>query len=243
MGSLGKFAKGEQLCEKGLSFATKINHILSLGTSEYNYGVLFITKGDGEKALKHFKRSIEYLEKAQAVIFLPITWSMLGYAYYLLDEFDTALKFMEKGLKMQIDIGLPFLLSFQHFSLSIAHFNLGNLSEAKIHAEQGVNLARTNKEKWMEGLSWIQMGRVIGKMEESQIDTAEENILRGMRIVDELEQKPHYAGGYLALGELYADAGRKEKALENLKKAEELYQQMGMDYWLARTRKVLETVQ
>ena len=38
------------------------------------------------------------------------------------------------------------------------------------------------------------------------------------------------------------DAGQKEKAIEKLKKAESLYQEMGMDYWLNRTREVLETV-
>jgi hypothetical protein len=42
------------------------------------------------------------------------------------------------------------------------------------------------------------------------------------------------------LGELYADTGQKEKALEHLKKAEERFQEMGMDYWLAKTQEVLE---
>jgi hypothetical protein len=41
------------------------------------------------------------------------------------------------------------------------------------------------------------------------------------------------------LGELYADTGQKEKALEHLKKAEERFQEMGMRYWLAKTQEVL----
>jgi len=36
-----------------------------------------------------------------------------------------------------------------------------------------------------------------------------------------------YAPGYLALGELHADAGHKEKALENLKKAGSMFEEMG----------------
>jgi hypothetical protein len=42
------------------------------------------------------------------------------------------------------------------------------------------------------------------------------------------------------LGEFYLDTSQKEKAKENLKKAEALFQEMGMDYWLDRTRKLLE---
>jgi hypothetical protein len=51
--------------------------------------------------------------------------------------------------------------------------------------------------------------------------------------------KPWYGWGYFYLGELYVHAGQKEKALENLRKGEAMFQEMGMDYWLAETRKVL----
>jgi len=34
--------------------------------------------------------------------------------------------------------------------------------------------------------------------------------------------------------------GQREKALENLKKAKGMFQEMRMDYWLRRTQEVLE---
>jgi hypothetical protein len=42
------------------------------------------------------------------------------------------------------------------------------------------------------------------------------------------------------LGELYANRGDEDKALENVKKAEDMFQEMGMDYWLDKTQEVLE---
>jgi hypothetical protein len=42
----------------------------------------------------------------------------------------------------------------------------------------------------------------------------------------------------LYLAEFYLDAGRKEKVMEKLKKVETMFQEMGMDSWLAMTRKV-----
>ncbi len=44
-----------------------------------------------------------------------------------------------------------------------------------------------------------------------------------------------FANGTFTLGEIYAHSGHKEKALQNLKKAEAMFKEMGMDYWLART--------
>jgi tetratricopeptide (TPR) repeat protein len=124
----------------------------------------------------------------------------------------------------------------------VIHFDLSNLSESKLHAEQALNLAQINHEKHYEGISWFCLGRTLGKIEKSQIDKAEKYILQGMKIFDELKIKPYYASGYLSLGELYADAGKKERALETLKKAETMFQEMGMDYYLARTKKLLETL-
>jgi tetratricopeptide (TPR) repeat protein len=240
LGLLGEFTKGEQLCEKALSYAHKIDHLITIGTAEYLYGFLFVSKGDGESALRHLQSSIGYLEKSQGVMFLPEVWSYIGGAYSLLGESERALKFTEKGLKMQMETGFP--VSIIHWFSTFVYFDLGNLNEAKVHAQQTLNLTQKSHQKYLEGISWLQLGRILGKMDGSQLRKAEEHILKGMKIVDELETKPAYAWGYFFLGELYADAGQKEKAIENLKKAEAMYQKMGMDYWLARTKKVLEMV-
>jgi len=238
LGFLGEFEKGDQLCEKALSFAHKINHFVSIALAELFYGMLFANKGDGENAVKHLQSSIEYGEKSQAAYMLGHAWGYLGFGYFLLGELETALKFTEKGLKMLMDVGFP--VAFVHRFLSYIHFNLGNLNEAKVHAEQALNLAQTNHQKCWEGISWLRLGRILGKIEGPQLPKAEEYILQGMKILNELGTKPYYAQGHLFLGELYGDAGQKEKALKNLKKAEAMFQEMGMDYWLARTKKLLE---
>ena len=46
--------------------------------------------------------------------------------------------------------------------------------------------------------------------------------------------------GYYYLGELYTHIGKQDKAMENLKKAEEMFRDMGMDYWLTRTQEILD---
>ena len=85
----------------------------------------------------------------------------------------------------------------------------------------------------------IWLGEILGRMELPQIDKSEECILKGMEIFHKLQIKPYYFIGHLFLGELYLDAVEKEMAIKNLKKAEEMFQEMGMDYWLARTQEVL----
>ena len=52
--------------------------------------------------------------------------------------------------------------------------------------------------------------------------------------------RPWASLGYFSLGELYAGQGQKEKSLENLKRAEADFADMGMDHWVSESQKVLQ---
>ncbi|MGD0661061.1 MAG: adenylate/guanylate cyclase domain-containing protein [Syntrophorhabdales bacterium] len=243
MGDLGRFEEGERVAEQALSLARGIDHSYTIGFAELEYGAVFVVKGDGENAVAHLRNAVEYFERSKADTLLPTAWGFFGHGYYLLGKLDTALESLEKALKIQANLGLSFLSSFCHAKLSQVHFDLGNLSEARLHADEALSLAQRNREGLIEPESWICLGRVIGKTDRAQIDKAEEYMLRGMKMSDELGMKPYYASGHLALGELYADGGQREKAREHLKKAEAMYEEMGMDYWLVRTKRLLESLE
>jgi tetratricopeptide (TPR) repeat protein len=110
-------------------------------------------------------------------------------------------------------------------------------------AEESLELARDNDEKWPLAMSWIFLGMVLGKADKSQCNQAEEYMLQGIKLYNKWKLRPLCSEGYLYLGELYADTGQKGKALENLKRAASEFQEMGMDYWLSRTQEVLERVE
>jgi hypothetical protein len=74
------------------------------------------------------------------------------------------------------------------------------------------------------------------------MDEAKQTIQRGISMCEELKLKPFSAVGHLLLGELLADAGRKEEAVENLSKTEALFLDMKVtpkSYWLKRTKEAL----
>jgi G-protein signaling modulator 2 len=214
-----------------------------MGWVEFMHGWLFIAKGDGESTLQHLQESIRYLEETRFTYLLGHAWAGLGWGYYFLGELETALEHMEKGLRIQSDAGLTHQLSRYHYSLSMVHLDLGNLERARSCIEGAAEVAHSNNEKHIEADSRITLGRVLGKTERAEGVKAEESILQGISILDELKLKPSSSLGDLFLGEVYADTGQREKALETLKKAETEFKDMGMDYWLRRTQEVLERVQ
>jgi hypothetical protein len=63
--------------------------------------------------------------------------------------------------------------------------------------------------------------------------------LRGIKTFEELKMKPMTAVGHFHLGELCATSGRTVEAMEHLQKAEVMFRQMGMDYWLGKMQGAL----
>jgi tetratricopeptide (TPR) repeat protein len=236
---LGNFEKGEVFCEKGLHTATQIGESRTLVMSEFYSGWPYSLKGDGKLCVEHFKNCIKYGEEAKFYLMIGFAFGGLGYGHYLLGDFENAQKNIEKGLKIMQDTGMRFRLPLLYWLLSMPLFNLGEYEKALASIDEALILASKNNEKDIEGNSKIWLGRILGKTDPNQFDRAEESILKGINILEKLRLKPHSSQGYLYLGEFYTDIGQKEKAKENLKKAERMFQEMGMDYWLAKTQEVL----
>jgi tetratricopeptide (TPR) repeat protein len=239
---LGNFEEGIVLFEKGIDFALKIKDLFSLSLLETHYGWMQSLRGDAKNGIEHFQNSIRYCEEGQLVGIVTPAWIGLGWAYSLLGELETARKHIEKGLKIHSDVGLDFHLSLFYWCLGAVYLESGDLKNAQHWAEKALKISQKNHEKTPEGGVWILLGRIFGKAGMAQVNKAEECILQGIKILDELKSKPFYAYGYLFLGELYANTGQKDKALEHLKKAEGMFQEMGMGYWLAKAQDVLATL-
>jgi tetratricopeptide (TPR) repeat protein len=238
-GACGDFEQGERLLEKALKFALEIDHRGTIGFVEYLYGVLFAWKGDGKSAAKHLENGLKHLVESQTVLYVGQAYCWLGYAHCLMGDPKTAVDLTEKGLKLHTDTGMLVFRSVCHFLCIYAKFELGDIEEAITHAELAVKFSLENNEKVLHGLSKLSLGRVLAKTDVGQIEAAEQQLLQGISLLEELGIVAFSCWGYLWLGEVYAESGRQEEALQNLKKAEAMFRDMGMDYWLGKAQDAL----
>jgi class 3 adenylate cyclase/tetratricopeptide (TPR) repeat protein len=238
LGQLGNFQEGKSYVEKGLRHAARMGDLRTLSTVESAGGIFFHIKGDWTAAAEHLRKSITYSEEVKFLTFLYQGCCYLGNTCAYLGDPQTGKSYGKKGLALQRETGIEAHLSLQYLYLGDTHLQLGDLENARSLVEEALRLSRKNGENFSEAVALIFLGRILGRTETPQIHKAEECLLQGVKIADELKAKPAYAQGHLFLGELYTHGGQKEKALENLRKAETLFQEMGMDYWLDETRKV-----
>ena len=239
LGWLGNFVEGESLCEKGIQLGSDKYSLYGSGYMHFLYGYLFMHRGDGERVIEHFQKSIRYCEEGGAVMWLGLGWTGLGMGCYFLGNLETARKHVEKGIQIQKGARIPYYLSFHYLALGMVNLDSGDLKKGERSFKSALKLSEKHSEKWVEGTSKAFLGRMMAKTDASQVERAEEYILEGLKILDDRKIKPWSSIGYYFLGELYTDMGQRKKALDNLKKAHGQFEEMGMDFWLSRTLSVL----
>jgi tetratricopeptide (TPR) repeat protein len=204
---------------------------------------LYFLGYDGSNIIDHAQKCIKYWEEGGVGIFIGLGWIALGAGYSLLGEYEIAKAHVSKGLNIQKKVGQPFFTAYGYTALAMTHFIEGDLVSAKECAEEALKHAQEGESKNFVAISGILLGRISGETDLTNIDEAQRHILHGISILEELGIKLMSTMGYLHLGEFLANAGRKEEALESLKKAEALYREMEIipqSYWLTRTKDALK---
>jgi len=239
LGWLGRYEEAKDVLGKGLVTARETNDIFGMGFIEQCHFPVCSFGEDGDSSIAHALKAIEYFEETGIEILLGWAWSFLSNGYYMLGQYETARDYGEKSLELQEKAGLPYVLPVIYWVLALVHLAMGNTRSARALSEEALKVSREFNAKNYEAAQWTMLGRIEGEENPSQVDVAEEHIRHGILMVDELRMKPLVAWGYLCLGEVFALAGRAEDAIENLKIAEKMYQEMSMGYWLTRTQEAL----
>lgn len=239
-GMLGRFPEAIRLSEEGLRKGKEIGRPVTLGICSNYMGMLGMAKGDCEYAKEQFEAAIRYFKEANFINPMTLSLSGLGTAQALLGDPEKGCDSVKKALQILRDGGIEWFLSYHYQALGICQYESGDLDEAKGIMEEALRISRENSEQHVMGTTSIWLGRIIGKRDSGISDEAEKYLVQGAEVLESLKTRPDCAKGYLFLGELQENIGRQEKAQENLNRAEGMFKEMDMGYWLSKTRNIQE---
>ena len=171
-----------------------------------------------------------------------LAWSSLGWSNWLQGDLQAARDCGQKAIAIQSEAGQPVMLSLAHLLLGTISLDSGDLSKALDSIEEALKLSRASGERYIEGRSMAWHGRVLGRADVSQAAVAEESIMQGIKLLEELKMRPWQAEGHMLAGQLYADTGQQQKAVTSLNRAQGMFQEMEMTHWLARAHTALTRV-
>ncbi|OGP52270.1 MAG: hypothetical protein A2Y79_13375 [Deltaproteobacteria bacterium RBG_13_43_22] len=240
--NLGSFEEAKPWLEKGIRNARELKDKFAIGWGELFYSILSFFEGDGDNTIAHARESLQFMEEAGFTLAIGVAWCFLGGGHYLRGEYDKARDHAEKGLKIQKESVGEGSVVICNSMLALILLDKGELGPARDFVEEVLKYIRDKNLRGREALAYIILGSIAGKADPSHIDEAKRYIQKGISKSEELKSRPTAVMGYLFLGELLVDAGQREEALENLKKAEALYREMGVNpsfYWPTRVAQAL----
>jgi tetratricopeptide (TPR) repeat protein len=243
LGWMGKFKEATDVSEKGFRNACEVNDKFTMGVTQMNHSTITYFAGYGDKTIALAQEAIKIFEEAEISMALETPWWLLGGGYCFRGEYDKAIDAGEKSLKLAKEFGLPYFVSWSHWLLAMTLRAAGDLKRARECFEEALRISQECNSKGCEGMAWVLIGCMVEEMTPAIIEEAQRQIKHGISILEKIKSKAMSAIGYLHLGEFLASAGRKEEAMESLKKAETLYQEMEVtpqSHWLTRTKDALK---
>ncbi len=242
MAMMGHFKEAEECCEKSLCFLRTIDNRYGLAMTEGTYGNVLAFKGDGKRALEHLQEALQHCEATQFVTVVGLTCNGLGAAHMYQGEMEAARLHLERGIKTSAEADMSMQTSLAHFLLGMVNFFSGDSASAQRCAEEALRVAQSNAEKAYEGMSWFLLGAVLGAADPLESGRAEEYLLKGTAIEEELGARPFSCMGHFFLGQHYADSRQRDKALDHLTKARSMSEEMGIDFWLVLAQSSLDSL-
>jgi len=240
MGALGNFREGKLLLDKGLNYAIELNDLATMAWSEFYYSGYYVFQTNGRHLIKHSQNCVTYGEKLNFPYILGLGWGLSGFGYYLTGDLKASQYRCAKGIKLICETQISLNLSSLYCFSGLVNHDLGKLTEAKNCFEKAIELSHKNSEKVFEGIATLLLGRILGKLDPSQPNRAEEVILNGRSLVEKARFKPFVAQSHFYIGELYANTNRKKEAHKNLNKAMAMCQEMEIGYWPDKIQEVLD---
>jgi class 3 adenylate cyclase/tetratricopeptide (TPR) repeat protein len=242
LGWMGRFKEGTDVLEKGFRNACETNDKYHMGLAKFMRSTVAYLVGYGDKTIAYAQEAIKIYEEAEISVGLETAWSLLGGGYYLRGEYEKAIDPGEKSLKLAKELGMPNMVMWSYWFLAMTLRAIADLRRARECAEEALKISQECGSKSCEGVARILLGCMVEEMTPAIIEEAQQQIRQGISILEDCKLKLWIAIGYLHLGEFCANAGRKEEALESLKKAETLYREMEItpqSLWLTRMKDAL----
>ena len=118
--------------------------------------------------------------------------------------------------------------------MCLIFYDSNDLMNAKVSAEKAVEDAKKEDNRVNEMFYKAVLGRILVKQEPAIIHKTIISIREMIDLHEEHKYMINIAFGYYMLGEIYADNGQIEEAMTKLKIAEEMYEERGIHYYVAR---------
>lgn len=235
----GEFAAGIACGEDALQVAEAVDQPNSLVMAHFGIGVLYLRKGELQKAIPVLERGLQLCQIGNLPIRFASIASALGYAYALSGRTTDAIPLLERAEERAASMRRMDYYSLWIAWLGEAYLLDKCLDKAQQFADRALELSRQYKERGHQAYVLRLLGEIAAQREPLDIEQAEAFYRQALSLAEELGMRPLVAHCYLGLGVLSRRRGRLAQARSELSSSIELFGAMDMTRWLTEAEVIL----
>ena len=239
MAEIGTFAEGVRTGEDILSAAVAHGRRHEEVWARLGLGRLYVVQGSWERAIAILEPSLPLCEtSSDLAVYFSRTASSLGEAYVRSGRIAEGMALLERAAAHAETLGFTYSQALVIGMLGQGRLLAGDAAGAGQCAESALELARRCGQRGWEARAQHLAAEVAAR-EPHDVPSAEARFAAAAALADGCGMRPLLAHCRLGRGAMYARAGIKDRAREEIEPARAEYAALDMPYWCERAERAL----
>jgi class 3 adenylate cyclase/tetratricopeptide (TPR) repeat protein len=236
LAELGSFEAAIAAGREAVHTAEAKDHPYSVANAHFGLGVVMLRRGRFVEAASHLERTSAVDREFGFREYVIPVQPLLASAYAGAGRPTDA--------HAMLNASRESLGTVPHTQTRIgeAALAVGVLSEARQHAEVGLEFSRQQTARGDEAWSLYLLGAINAAEEPASVAAAENYYRQSLALAEVLSMRPLIAHCHLGLGKLYRRTGKGEQARDHLTTATTMYREMDMRFWLEQAEQEIRQI-
>jgi tetratricopeptide (TPR) repeat protein len=218
--ALGRYKEAKSCLEESVKACHDIENVQGEIAQLQSLGNVYRNLGEFDAAIKVYMKAVTLAEK-EDIGGLCTSLGNLASIFTQTEQPDEAIKCLEQGLKIALDIGNKQSEGSMLCCLGIAYFQSGKIEKANQFIQESIKTTRAIGDKQGECMALLNISNV--NLQEENFDQCLINATSSLVIAQTIGIRQSEAGANYNIGSSYFFKGESKSAISYLKKAVEIY--------------------
>ena len=228
LAELGEFPEALALAADAIRISEAERRPFSTIIAYVSAGYAHHRKGEHAQAIPLLERGLERARSTEERLMTPIAAGFLGAVYASSGRAEDAILLLRDAIDSAAEMKLMVNQPARLAALARAQMELGDDPAALDCAIRAEALAVRQSEPGPQAQALLLMGKIEARAGSQRVSRARGHMERALQLAEKLGMRPLIAHCHQELGRLASNAGRAEAGALELRKAAELYAELGM---------------
>lgn len=199
-------------------------------------GFSYYLQGDYEQSIEYSLTGLRYSIAVEAIIFIPMFYSILAIMNIRIGKIEEGKDHLAKAIAIAEKIHASYVSATSIATISDCLLLLGEYKRAEEFCTKAINQVKERNLYSIYSLLIRTSGEIDLYLPNPNFEEIKKKLMEALELTTKYNALPYVARCHLSLSLMYKKMGDVEKEKSELKMAIDLFEKLGMPYWIKLTK-------